>query len=102
MREPKGRGGQVSMDRRSLFAEFPLAGLELALDFLLARAEALAQARELEDLEYVDQIQARADRQQAERDQHQRPAQVEVSVVVRVRNEPQRERERSQHERPAV
>ena len=50
-----------------------------------ARSSTLAQAAELEDLEHVDEVDAGRQREQAQRDHHRRPAEVEVAVRRRSR-----------------
>ena len=60
------------------------------------------QALELEDLQHVDQVDAGRDDDQPERDHDQRPAGVEVAVVVGVGDEAQGDGEPGEHQRPAV
>ena len=94
-----------------------LAGLHLALDLVLdlALAErgdlaglhlaaqfALAEALELEDLQHDHEVDARRQRHQRERADHDGPTGVERAVVVGVGHEAHREGERGQGQRPAV
>ena len=60
-----------------------------------------AQAAQLEDLQHVDEVDAGGHDQQRERGDDQRPARVEVAVVVGVGDEAQRDGEAAEHQRPA-
>ena len=66
------------------------------------RRQTAARAVELEDLEHVDQVDARGRHEQPERDDEHRPAEVQVAVVVGVVDEAQRDRVAGEHQRPAV
>jgi len=57
---------------------------------------------ELEDLQHVDEVDAGGHDDQAQADEHQRPAGVEVALVVAVGDEPQRQRKPGEHQRPRV
>src|SRR5262245_58332875 len=77
--------------------DLPLRGVGLAFADLPR-----AQPPELEDLEHVDQVDARGQSDRAETGHHERPAPVEVAGVVGIGDEAQRDREARHGEGPGV
>src|SRR5262245_56355436 len=89
-----------------------LSGLEVVADGLVdvvlaglrVRAPQLprAQPAQLEDLEHVDEVDARREPEREQPAHHQRPAEDQVAVAVRVRDEAQRDRDAGHRQRPRV